>query len=57
MFGKSINRTPRNDRGRASFAGTASCARLVGLISTLIFVSLEEARPGTSPGVPVGPSY
>ena len=46
-----INRTPQSDGDRAWLAGTASCAMLVGLKSSLI-----EAQLRTSPGVPVGPS-
>jgi hypothetical protein len=41
---------------RAWLSGTASCATLVGLESSLIFASLREAQPTTSPGVPPGPS-
>ena len=51
-----INRTPQSDRDRAWLAGTASCAMLVGLVSSLIFASLREAQLRTSPGVPVGSS-
>jgi hypothetical protein len=50
-----INRTPQSDRNRAWLAGTASCATLVGLTSSLIFASLREAQLRTS-GVPVDPS-
>ena len=52
---KGINRTPQNDGDRAWLAGTASCATLVGLTSSLIFASLREAQLRTS-GVPVDPS-
>jgi hypothetical protein len=52
-----INRTPpQSDIERAWLAGTASCARVVGLLSSLIFTSLREAQQRTSPGIPVGPS-
>ena len=51
-----INRTQWRDGDRARLAGTASCAMLVGLTSSLIFTSLREAQLRTSPGVPVGPS-
>ena len=56
-----INRTPWSDRdrawlARAWLAGTASCATLVGLESSLIFTSLREAQPRTSPDVAAGPS-
>ena len=44
MFGGGINRTPRSDGDRAWLAGTASCAMLVGLRSSLIFTSLRERR-------------
>ena len=37
---------------RAWLAGTASCAMLVGLKSSLIFSQLREAQPRTSPGIP-----
>ena len=55
MIFKGINRTLRSDRDRAWLAGTARCARLVGLESSLIFSSLREAQPRTS-GVTVSPS-
>ena len=48
-----INRTPQSDGDRAWLAGTASCAMLVGLTSSLIFASLREAQLRTS-GVPPG---
>ena len=51
-----INRTLQSDRDRTWLAGTASCATLVGLESSLIFASLREAQLRTSPSVPVGPS-
>ena len=51
-----INRTLQSDRDRTWLAGTASCATLVGLESSLIFTSLREAQPRTSPGVLVGTS-
>ena len=50
------NRTSLSDADRAWLAGTASCATLVGLESSLIFASLREAQLRTSPGGPVGPS-
>jgi hypothetical protein len=56
MFGGGINRTPRSDGDRAWLAGTASYTMLVGLEASLILVSLREAQPRTSPGVPLGPS-
>jgi hypothetical protein len=55
MFG-GITRTPWNDRDRAGLACRASCARLVGLKSSLIFAFLREVQRRTSLGVPVGPS-
>ena len=45
----------RSEGERAWLAGTASCATLVTLLSSLIFASLREAQLRT-PGVPVGPS-
>ena len=51
-----INRTPQSDRDRAWLSGTANYAMLLGLVSSLIFVSLREAQPRT-PGDPVGPSF
>jgi hypothetical protein len=51
-----INRILWSDGDRAWLVGTASCARLVGLASSLIFPSLREAQLRTSPGVPVAPS-
>ena len=53
---ESINGTPWSNGDRAWLAGTASCATLVGLLSSLIFTSLRKAQQRTSPGVPVGPS-
>ena len=50
-----INKTPLSDEERAWLAGTASCAMLVGLASSLIFTSLREAQLRT-PGVPASPS-
>jgi hypothetical protein len=50
-----INRTPRSDGDGASLAGTANCAMLMGLVSSLIFASLRKAQPRTSPGVPAVP--
>ena len=50
-----IDRTSLSVGDRAWLAGTASCAMLVGLTSSLIFASLREAQLRTS-GVPVGPS-
>jgi hypothetical protein len=52
---ESLNRTSRSDGDRAWLAGTASCTMLEGLASLLIFVSLREAQPRMSPGVPPGP--
>ena len=49
-----IDRTSLSDGDRAWLAGTASCATLVGLESSLIFASLREALPRTSPGAPIG---
>ena len=49
-----INRTPWSDRDRAWLAGTASCAKLVGLASSLIFTSLREEQRRTS-GILAGP--
>ena len=40
----------------SSVAGTASCAKLVGLPSLLIFAFLRDAQLRTFPGVTVGPS-
>ena len=51
-----INETPQSDRDRAWLGGKTSCLTLVGLTCLLIFASLSEAQPRTSPGVPVGPS-
>ena len=45
------NRIPQSDGDRAWLAGTASCATLVGLLSSLIFTSLREAQLRTSPGL------
>jgi len=39
-----------------SVAGIASCATLVGLVSSLVFTFLREAQLRTSPDVPAGPS-
>ena len=50
----SINRTPEVDEDRALLAGTASCAKLVGLASSLIFTSLREEQRRTS-GIIAGP--
>jgi hypothetical protein len=36
--------------------GTASCGKLVGLESLLIFASLRETQSRTSPGIPVDAS-
>ena len=47
-----INRTQRSDGDRAWLTGTARCATLVGLESSLIFTSLREAQLRTSLGVP-----
>jgi len=49
-----INKTPQSDGDAAWLAGTAICATLVGLSSSLIFPSLREAQLRTS-GVPLGP--
>ena len=43
-----INRTPQSDGDRPWLAGTANCATLVGLTSSLIFTSLREAQLRTS---------
>jgi hypothetical protein len=44
-------------RGRARLAYRASCSMFVGLLeSSLIFASLRERQPRTSPGIPPGPS-
>lgn len=49
-----INRTPMSDGDRAWIAGTANCAMLVGLTSSLIFTFLKEAQPRAS-SFPDGP--
>jgi len=49
-----INRTPWSGGDRAWLAGTAGCATLAGLESSLIFAFLRE---GASPGVPISPSH
>jgi hypothetical protein len=51
-----ITRTWQDDKERTWFAGTASCAMVVGLPSSLIFASLREAQSRISPGVLAGPS-
>jgi hypothetical protein len=40
-----VNGTPQSDGERARLAGMASFATLVGLMSSLVFASLREARP------------
>ena len=47
-----IKRTPQSDGDRAWLAGTASCAMLVDLVSSLIFAPRREKQLRTSPGVP-----
>ena len=50
MFGGSINRTQLTVT-EAWLACLASFATLLGLGSSLIFTSLREAQPRTSPGI------
>ena len=57
IFGGYIKDPTASDRGWVRLAHRASCARLVGLLSSLIFDSLREAQLRTSPGIPPGPSH
>lgn len=47
-----INRTRWRDGDTTWLAGTANCATIVGLVSSLMFASLRETQLRTSPGVP-----
>ena len=55
-LGGNINRTqPTVTKAELGLLIELCSARLVGLQSSLIFISLREAQLRTSPGVPVGP--
>lgn len=56
MFGEHKQDSRDRGCGWAWLADRASCTKLLDRLSPLIFASLKEAWPGTSPGVLPSPS-